>query len=84
MYIGLHVKYRLFWSDFYETRISSTDFQKISNIKFHENPSSGSRLVPYGQTDMAKLTVAFRNLAKAPKKFFLTEIKISERFTISR
>jgi hypothetical protein len=24
-------------------------FEKISNIKVHENPSSGSRVVPYGQ-----------------------------------
>ena len=26
-------------------------FEKYSNIKFHENPSSGSRVVPRGQTD---------------------------------
>jgi hypothetical protein len=26
-------------------------FEKYSNIKFHDNPSSGSRAVPYGQTD---------------------------------
>jgi len=26
-------------------------FEKYSNIKFHENPSSGSRLVPCGETD---------------------------------
>jgi len=26
-------------------------FKKFSNIKFHENPFSGSRLVPWGQTD---------------------------------
>ena len=44
-------------------------------IEFHENPSSGSRAVPCGQkTDgqtndqraMAKLTVAFHNIAPAP------------------
>jgi hypothetical protein len=29
MYIGLHVKYLLFESDFKETWIFSTDFQKI-------------------------------------------------------
>jgi len=29
--------------------IFSTDFKKYSNIKFHENPSSGSLDVPYGQ-----------------------------------
>jgi len=26
-------------------------FEKYSNIKFQENPSSGSRVVPIGQTD---------------------------------
>jgi len=39
--------------------------EKYSNIKFHENPSSGSRSVPCGQTDMTKRTVAFRNFANA-------------------
>jgi hypothetical protein len=26
-------------------------FEKSSNIKFHENPSSGSSVFPFGQTD---------------------------------
>jgi hypothetical protein len=47
-------------------------FEKYTNIKFHENPFSGSQVVPYGQTDgraeMTKLIVAFCNFAKAPKK----------------
>jgi len=42
-------------------------FEKCSNIKFNKNPSSGSRIVPFGRTDMTKLTVAFRNFANAPK-----------------
>jgi hypothetical protein len=46
--------------------------ENYSNIKFHENPSSGSRVVGRGQTDgptdITKLIVAFRNFAKAPKK----------------
>ena len=37
--------------------------EKYTNVKFHENPSSGSRVVPRGrtdrQTDMKKLIVAF-------------------------
>ena len=37
---------------------------KYSNIKFHENPSSGSRTVLGGRTDM-KLIVAFHNFANA-------------------
>jgi hypothetical protein len=47
-------------------------FRKFSNIKFHENPSSGSRLIPWGrtdrQTDITRLTDAFRNFANAPNK----------------
>jgi len=44
-------------------------FEKYSNIKFLENPSSGSRVASYGEndggTDMMKLIVAFRNFANA-------------------
>ena len=43
-------------------------FLKSSNIKFYENPSSESRVVPCGRTDgrtdMTQLIVAFRNFAK--------------------
>ena len=50
-------------------------FAKFSNTKFHENPSSGSRVVPCGRTDgrkegrkdMAKIIFAFRNFANEPK-----------------
>ena len=42
-------------------------FEKYSNIKFYENPSSGSRVVPCGQTDMTKPIVAFRNFVNAPE-----------------
>jgi hypothetical protein len=51
-YIGLHVKCPLFLSDFNDIR-TSADFhqKKSSNMKFHESPSSGSRVVPYGKLD---------------------------------
>jgi hypothetical protein len=53
-------------------------FEKFSNIKFHENPFSGSQVVPCvrpegrmdgrdGMTDTKKLIVVFRNFANAPK-----------------
>jgi hypothetical protein len=42
-------------------------FEKVSNVKFHQNPSSGSRVVPCEQKDMTKLIVVFRNIANAPK-----------------
>ena len=45
-------------------------YGKYSNIKFHENPSSGSRDVPRWWTDRetdTKLVVALRNFANEPK-----------------
>jgi hypothetical protein len=47
-------------------------FEKYSNAKSRENPSSGSRVVPCGQTDMTKLIFAFRNFANAPTKRVIT------------
>ena len=38
-------------------------FDKSSNIKFDDIPCGGSRIIPCGQTDMSKLTAAFRNFA---------------------
>jgi len=53
---------------------------KYSNIKFHENPSSGNRVVPCGwtdeQIDMTKLVMAFRNFATTPKICILTDADI--------
>ena len=34
-----------------KTEFSRQIFKKYSNIKFHENPSSGSWFVPRGETD---------------------------------
>jgi len=43
-------------------------FEKYSNIKFHKNPPSGSRVMREdGRTDTMKLTIAFRNVMNAPK-----------------
>ena len=43
--------------------------EKSSNIKFDQNPFSGSQVVPCGRTDtdVMKLKVAFRNFGHAPK-----------------
>ena len=67
----IHVKYPLFSSDFNETWNFLTDFFKNTLISyFMKNPSSGSRVVPYGQTDrqrgMAKLIVTAHNFANMP------------------
>jgi hypothetical protein len=105
MYVGLHVKYRLFLSDFNETCFDETCFDEtcfdetcfdetcfdetcfdetcfdetcfldrffsklkyqISRKYFQWEPSYAMRTDR--RTNMAKLTVAFRNFAKAPYK----------------
>jgi hypothetical protein len=70
MFIDRYVKYRLFLSNLSEF-LFKLIFEKYSNIKFHENPSNGSRGFPYGRTDrrrdIAKLEGAFRNFANAPE-----------------
>jgi hypothetical protein len=43
-------KVPLIFSDL-ELEYSREIFEKYSNIKFHENPSSGNRVVSCGQTD---------------------------------
>ena len=48
--------------------ISGQIFKKYLNMEFQENPSSWSRVFPYGQTYMQKLIVAFRNFANTPNK----------------
>jgi len=46
-------------------------FEKYPNIKFDEDLSSRSRVIPCGRTDgrtdMTKLIVALRNFSNAPK-----------------
>jgi len=49
-----------------------TNFGKYSNIKFHKNPSSGSRIVPCGRTDgrmgIKKPAVTSRNFGNVPNR----------------
>jgi hypothetical protein len=64
-----HAKYPLFSSDLNDTEFSKQIFEKSPNAKLNENPSSGSRVVPRGQTDrtgMRDLVIAFRNYVNAP------------------
>jgi len=78
MYSVLHVrKCPLFLSFFNETCISRQIFENTPNIKFHENPSSGSRVVSRGRIDMMKLIFAFRNFANAPKMYNDHHVKYS-------
>jgi hypothetical protein len=51
MYIGLHVKYPLFLSDFNQTKLFDR-FSKNTQILLHENASVGAELFRVdGQTD---------------------------------
>ena len=76
MDIGLHVKYPFSC----QPEFSKQDFKKPSNIKFHENLSSGSRVVPCGrkdgQVDMTKPIFALCNFAKEPETLFITSQKL--------
>ena len=72
MYIGLHVKYPLFLSDFNETCNFIERFWKNNQISnFMKIRPVGAELLhaekKSGQMDMTKLIVAFRNFVKAPK-----------------
>jgi len=69
MYIGLHVKYPLFLSDFNDTWIFLIDFLKtlsyqISLKSVQWEPSCSMRTD--GRADIMYLIVVFRNFAKAP------------------
>ena len=78
----LHVNHPLFLLDFSKTWILSTDFEKVKykiSSKSVQWEASCSMQAD-GQTDMTKLTVAFRNLANAPnnlKKKFCSNWKIA-------
>jgi len=50
MYIGLHVSTG-YCPILMKLEFSRQVFEKYSNIKPHENPSSESRIVPSGQTE---------------------------------
>jgi len=62
-----NVKCPLFVPEFNKTWFYWKIFEKYSNIKFHENLSSESRVVSCRRTDMTKLIVVFPNCANAPK-----------------
>jgi len=51
MYIGLHVKYRYSCQILIKLEFSKHIFEKYSNIKYHENLTNESRVVPCGRTD---------------------------------
>ena len=71
MYLGLHIKYPLFLSDFNETRIFFDRFPKHTRISnfIKIRPVGAELFHADGQTERqtTKLIVAFRNFVNAPK-----------------
>ena len=55
-----------------EYSLENFEKKNSTNIKFHENPSCGSRIVLCGRTDMTKLIVAFRNFCERALKTIVT------------
>jgi hypothetical protein len=74
VYLHLHEEYSLLYQISIKPEFSRQTFEKYSNMKFHENPSIGRRVVHADgrrgrqidrQTDMTKLIATFRNFANA-------------------
>ena len=53
-------------------------FEKSSVIKFHQIPSSGSRVVLCRQADITKPIVAFRNFVNAPNNKQIQSSELSD------
>jgi len=72
MYIRFLINIRHSCQMLMKCQFSQQIFKIYSNIKFHENPSSGSRVVACinrdGQTGMTKPIAAFHNFAELLKK----------------
>ena len=90
IYIGINVKYPLFFSDVMKLEFSRQIFEKYSNVNFQENPSGGSRVVPCeqrgtdGQTDMTKLIVIFATVRKRLKTAVYLKSDQFSRLSFSR
>jgi len=69
MCVSLPVNYQYSYQMLIRIEFSRRTSQTWSNIKFYDNLSSFSRVVPCGQKDRQKrrLTAAFRDFTKASK-----------------
>jgi hypothetical protein len=69
--VFMFLKYPSFLSVLMKLEFSRQVFEKLWNVIFKENPSSGRRMVPRGwtdgQTDMTKLIVTFLSFWSASK-----------------
>jgi len=90
MHLYFHVQFPPLVSEFNENWTYLTDsWQKnFSTIKFHENSSSESRVVPRGRTDVTMLIIVFTILRKRlvrmqQKIFYLAQNAINSEFIFS-
>jgi hypothetical protein len=68
MYRGLYVKYLHYCQILIKLEFHRQIFERYWSMKFLENSSSGSRVVPCGRMDRhGEVIVAFRNVGEAPK-----------------
>ena len=68
MYERFHVNYPYSYQVLIKLEFSRQSFVKYSNIEFHENPSSGSRVIPCGHMNAHKeANRHICNLVIAPK-----------------
>jgi len=74
MYTDLHVKYPLFSSDGNSIEFSRQNFEKYSNIKFHANPPSCSRVIPCESTDSER----DRQMDKGTERYDETNSRFSQ------
>jgi hypothetical protein len=80
MYISLHAKCRYSCQILTKLEFSQQIFEKYSNIKCHENLSSGSRVVPRGHKDRRDKATSYFS------QFSETRLKIAQNsplFTLS-
>ena len=81
MYTSLHGTYALFLSEFNE----NLTLEKHTNVKFHKNTLTGSRVVLCGRTDgqaeITKLIVTSYNFANSLKNEYVYSTEISVLLT---
>ena len=65
MHIALHVEYPLLLSSLMKHEFFRQISEKYPNIKFHENPSNGSRVISCGQTEGQTIFAILRKRLKS-------------------
>jgi len=70
MYVGPRVKHRYIYQILTKLELSRNIFEKYTNIKFYEKPSSGSRFASCGWSVVTKLIVIFFQILRMKDQIF--------------